>query len=64
MEAALLALLVFLLLLIIGLGVYPVIDDERTRKKANYVVYIMRVDSSGKVELKRAPEQLWYWKYK
>jgi hypothetical protein len=63
MEAVFLALLVFLLLLIIGLGVYRVIDDERTRKKANCVVYIMRVDNSGKVELKRSPEQLWTWKF-
>ena len=39
------------------------IDDERRRKKSSCVVYIMRVDGSGRVELKRSPEQLWNWKF-
>ena len=63
MEAVLIGLLVFLLLLVVAIGAYRVIEDERTRRKANCVVYIMRVDSSGKVELKRSPEQLWTWKF-
>lgn len=63
METVLIFLLVFLLLLFIGLNAYRLIEDERKRKKANCIVYIMRVDSSGKIEIKRSPEQLWTWKF-
>ena len=63
MEFALLVILVLLLFVLVGTGAYRIIDERQRHRKTACIVYIMRVDSSGKIELKRSPEQLWHWKF-
>lgn len=63
MEHVLVAVLVLLLFVLAGAEVYQVIREKQRHRKTACIVYIMRIDSSGKIELKRSPEQLWHWKF-
>ena len=47
-----------------GIGAYLYETETRgKRQKQTCVIYLLRVDPSGKVEIKTAPIQLWTWKY-
>lgn len=66
MDIVLIFLFLFVVLLlacVAGYFAYRAIEDSNRRRKAACIVYIMRVDGSGKIELKRSPEQLWHWKF-
>ena len=52
------------LLCIAGIGIYRnAIESKRKAPRQSYMVYLLRVDPSGKMEIKDAPIQLWTWKY-
>lgn len=56
-------LLIPILAIALCIAISIKIEEDRRYKKANCVVYIMRVADDGRVELKRSPEQLWNWKF-
>lgn len=60
---ALLLLVAFIVFAIVAMEIIEAINQSRKNKKASCVVYIMRIDSSGNVELKKSPEQLWDWRF-
>lgn len=49
---------------IAGIAIYRYSENvQGKRMKQTCVIYLLRVDPSGKVEIKNAPIQLWTWKY-
>lgn len=47
-----------------GIGIYRnAIEPKGKAPRQSCMVYLLRVDPSGKVEIKNAPIQLWTWKY-
>lgn len=49
---------------IAGIAIYRYAENTQgKRMKQTCVIYLLRVDPSGKVEIKTAPIQLWTWKY-
>jgi hypothetical protein len=65
MELAIIIVLVLALISISAVCLVKAAEDRRIkRKQPTCIVYLMRIDETGKIEVKRSPKQdMWNWKF-
>lgn len=62
-----LIVILFAVIVVIGFGVflaYIWLDNQRNKKEPQYILYLLRVDNSGNMEIKKSKKpEMWEWRF-